>query len=64
MTDQEIYKLIKELRKKKSQLLPNHDFFMKAVIAQHLDDHKEDFKDSFFTDMDDVLEALLKSNNY
>ena len=67
MSEQQIYNLIKELRRKDSKLLPKHEFFIRAILAQRLEDGKEDFIDHpFFTDEDDILEALLKeiSTNY
>lgn len=61
MSEQQIYNLIKELRRKDSKLLPKHEFFIRAILAQRLEDEKEDFIDHpFFTDEDDILEELLK----
>ena len=61
MEKKEINKLIKELRRKDSKLLPKHEFFIRAILAQRLEDEKEDFIDHpFFTDEDDILEELLK----
>ena len=67
MTEKEIYNLIKELRRKNSKLLPNHEFFFRAILAQRLEDEKNEFIDHpFFSDTEDVLETLLKevSTNY
>jgi hypothetical protein len=67
MSEQQINNLITELRRKDSKLLPKHEFFIRAILAQRLEDEKEDFIDHpFFTDEDDILEALLKeiSTNY
>lgn len=61
MSEQQIYNLIKELRRKDSKLLPKHEFFIRAILAQRLEDEKEDFIDHpFFTDEEDILEELLK----
>ena len=67
MSEQQINNLIKELRRKDSKLLPKHEFFIRAILAQRLEDEKEDFiYHPFFTDEDDILEAILKeiSTNY
>ena len=67
MSEQQINNLITELRRKDSKLLPKHEFFIRVILAQRLEDEKEDFIDHpFFTDEDDILEALLKeiSTNY
>ena len=64
MTEKEINQLIKELRRKDSKLLPNQEFFIQAILAQRLEDEKNEFIDHpFFADEDDVLEALLKEIN-
>ena len=61
MSEQQINNLITELRRKDSKLLPKHEFFIRAILAQRLEDEKEDFIDHpFFTDEDDILEELLK----
>ena len=61
MTEPEINKLIQQLRRKDSKLLPSKPPFIKAILAQKLEDEKEDFIDyPFFADEEDVLEALLK----
>lgn len=61
MTEPEINKLIQKLRRKDSKLLPEKPIFIKAILAQKLEDEKEDFIDHpFFADEEDVLEALLK----
>lgn len=67
MKEKEINQLIKELRRKDSKLLPNQEFFIRAIIAQRLEDEKNEFIDHpFFSDTEDVLETLLKevSTNY
>lgn len=67
MEKQEINNLIKELRRKDSKLLSDQEYFIRAILAQRLEDEINEFIDHpFFADEDDVLEALLKEvlNNY
>ena len=64
MTEKQIYKLIKQLKRKDCKLLPDKPMFFRAILAQRLEDEKEDFVEHpFFADETDVLEALLKKLN-
>ena len=64
MTEKQIYKLIKQSKRKDCKLLPDKPMFFRAILAQRLEDEKEDFVEHpFFADETDVLEALLKELN-
>lgn len=64
MTKKEIERLIKELKRKGSNLLPDKPMFFRAILAQRLEDEKEEFiNHPFFADETDVQEALLKEFN-
>ena len=63
MTEKQIYKLIKQLKRKDCKLLPDKPMFFRAILAQRLEDEKEEFVDHPFEDETDVLEALLKELN-
>lgn len=63
MTEKQIYKLIKQLKRKDCKLLPDKPMFFRAILAQRLEDEKEEFVDHPFEDETDVLEALLKEFN-
>ncbi len=61
MTEKQIYKLIKQLKRKDCKLLPDKPTFIKGILAQRLENEMEDFVDHpFFVDQDDVLEELIK----
>lgn len=64
MTEKQIYKLIKQLKRKDCKLLPDKPMFFRAILAQRLEDEKEEFvQHPNFVDEIDVLEALLKELN-
>ena len=64
MTEKQIYKLIKQLKRKDCKLLPDKPMFFRAILAQRLEDEKEEFvHHPIFVDEIDVLEALLKELN-
>ena len=64
MTEKQIYKLIKQLKRKDCKLLPDKPMFFRAILAQRLEDEKEEFvAHPFIADETDVLEALLKELN-
>ena len=64
MSEQQINNLITELRRKDSKLLPKHEFFIRAILAQRLEDEKEDFIDHpFFTDKDDIGSITKRNIN-
>ena len=61
MTEKQIYKLIKQLKRKDCKLLPDKPTFIKVILAQRLENEMEDFVDHpFFVDQDDALEELMK----
>ncbi len=64
MTEKQIYKLIKQLKRKDCKLLPDKPMFFRAILAQRLEDEKEEFvHNPNIVDEIDVLEALLKELN-
>ena len=64
MTEKQIYKLIKQLKRKDCKLLPDKPMFFRAILAQRLEDEKEEFvHNPNIVDEIDVLEARLKELN-
>lgn len=61
MTEKELKKLIRQLRQKESKFLTDKPRFLRAIIAQRIEDQLQMYVEHpFFVDEEDVLEALLK----